>query len=320
MTDLPAPLIAADVDLRSYKFMPLHVARLRDSDLAAVPDGEVFRAAVLSWCVAWHQVPAGSLPDDDAMLARLIGYGRDVKSWRKLRTAGALHGYVLCSDGRLYHPVVCEAAQDAWKERRRYQKAADARWKRDAQDDATHGATHDPIAPCDASSSAAQSHVQETGTVQGKHSTEKSEGEGAPSAPPPPQGLALIAEDQPDILPATLDRTPEGAIVKAWNAMASGRAIHAVAKLTPARRLALRARMREAGPEGIAAAMAKVAESNWCQGQNDRGWRADFDWFVSERGFTRITEGKFDNSTFTNGAAPDWDAFDRELAQRMGQA
>jgi hypothetical protein len=95
--------------------MPLDVVRLRDSDLAAIKDAEVFRAAVLSWCAAWHQTPAGSLPDDDAVLARLLGYGRDIKGWMKLRLAGALRGYVKCSDGRLYHPVVAEKAVEAWE-------------------------------------------------------------------------------------------------------------------------------------------------------------------------------------------------------------
>jgi len=72
----PEPLTSKDVDLRDFAFMPLDVLRLRDSDLASVEDAEVFRCAVLSWCVSWHQVPAASLPDDDAVLARLLGFGR----------------------------------------------------------------------------------------------------------------------------------------------------------------------------------------------------------------------------------------------------
>lgn len=112
---LPPPLVPAEVDLRDYPAMMLDVARLRDSELATHPDGELFRANVLSWCVAWHQLPAASLPDDDATLARLLGYGRDLRTWRKVRAAGGLRGWVKCSDGRLYHPVVAEKALDAWK-------------------------------------------------------------------------------------------------------------------------------------------------------------------------------------------------------------
>lgn len=110
-----APLTPPECDLRDFPYMPLDVVRLRDSDIAAMPDPEAFRAAVVSWCVAWHQSPAGSLPDDDAVLCRLLGYGRDLKAWQRLRAAGALHGYVKCSDGRLYHPVVAEKATAAWR-------------------------------------------------------------------------------------------------------------------------------------------------------------------------------------------------------------
>jgi hypothetical protein len=107
---LPAPLTPPDCDLRDFDHMPLMVVQLRDSDMAATPDAEVFRAAVLAWCVAWHQMPAASLPDDDRAIARLIGMGRDVAGFAALRAAGALRGFVKCSDGRLYHSVIAERA------------------------------------------------------------------------------------------------------------------------------------------------------------------------------------------------------------------
>lgn len=116
---LPAPLTPADCDLRDFAdYMPLEVAKLRDSDMAATPDAEVFRAAVLSWCVAWHQVPAASLPDDDAAIARLIGMGRDVAGMAALRASGALRGFVKCTDGRLYHPLIAERAINAMEAKR----------------------------------------------------------------------------------------------------------------------------------------------------------------------------------------------------------
>lgn len=129
MTDfdkLPAPLTPPDCDLRDFAFMPLDVARLRDSDLAIQVGAEEFRAAVLLWCAAWHQVPAASLPDDDKALAALAGYGRVVAEWRKHRE-GALYGWVKCDDGRLYHPVVAEKARDAWqaKHKHAYDKLTD---------------------------------------------------------------------------------------------------------------------------------------------------------------------------------------------------
>lgn len=116
MSDLPEPPIPADVDLQDFAFMPLHVARLRDSDLAATEDPETCWYAVLLWAASWHQIPAGSLPDNDAALMRLVGLGRDARTWRKHR-AGALRGFTLCSDGRLYHAVVVENAKEAWSQK-----------------------------------------------------------------------------------------------------------------------------------------------------------------------------------------------------------
>ena len=113
LSALPEPLTPADCELRDFPFMPLDVVRLRDSDLAVKADADEFRCAVLLWCASWHQIPAASLPDDDKALAQYAGYGRVVKEWMKVRD-GALRGWVKCSDGRLYHEVVAEKANDAW--------------------------------------------------------------------------------------------------------------------------------------------------------------------------------------------------------------
>jgi hypothetical protein len=91
--------------------MPLEVARLRDSDIASVANPEVFRCAVMLWCAAWHQVPAGSLPKDDATLARMAGLGRDLRTWKRLRVE-VMRGFHEFSDGRLYHRVICEKVID----------------------------------------------------------------------------------------------------------------------------------------------------------------------------------------------------------------
>ena len=122
----PAPLIPAEVDLRDFPYMPLDVQRLRDCRMALVTSGDGFRAAVLLWCAAWHQVPCASLPDDDVELAHLAGFGRFIREFQALK-AEALHGFVRCADGRWYHPVIAEKARDAWaaKERHAHEKMVD---------------------------------------------------------------------------------------------------------------------------------------------------------------------------------------------------
>lgn len=116
MTELPAPLTPADCDLRDFSYMPLEVARLRDSALVSSVTPECCFAAVLIWCASWHQIPAASVPDDDKWLADKAGYmslGRINTKWKKVRE-GALHGFIKCSDGRLYHATVAEKALEAW--------------------------------------------------------------------------------------------------------------------------------------------------------------------------------------------------------------
>lgn len=113
------PLTPEDCDLRAYPTMPLDVRRLRDSGMASHDDPEAFRAALLLWCASWHQVPAASLPNDDRELAKLAGFGRELSRWRDMKEA-AMHGFVLCSDGRNYHRVVAEFALISWEKRKKF--------------------------------------------------------------------------------------------------------------------------------------------------------------------------------------------------------
>ena len=115
---LPAPLSPPDCDLRGYIFMPLFGHRLFSSSFNDQASDAEFRTAVRLWWAAWQQCPAGSLPDDDAALARMADFGRNVKGWRRVRE-NALHGFQLCNDGRLYHPLLCAEAQDAFERRRK---------------------------------------------------------------------------------------------------------------------------------------------------------------------------------------------------------
>src|SRR4051812_27243663 len=93
------PLVPPWVDLRDFDDMPLAVKRLRDSKFTAKVKPEEFRSGVLLWCAAWHQVPAGSLPDNDEELAQLAGYGYAIKEWKRVKQ-GALYGWQPATDGR----------------------------------------------------------------------------------------------------------------------------------------------------------------------------------------------------------------------------
>lgn len=112
MNELPEPLVPADVDLRDFPGMWIDVDRLLKSDTWVLGTGDERSAAFTLWAQSWHQVPAGSLPDDNRMLEHLSMS----KRWKAVREH-ALRGWVRCNDGRLYHPTVCEKALEAWIEK-----------------------------------------------------------------------------------------------------------------------------------------------------------------------------------------------------------
>lgn len=129
MKENPEPPLPPEVDLRDFPYMPLHIARLFNSEFHAKANDSEWRAGLTLWLKAF-QLPGTGLPDDDVALARLAEYGRDVKAWRKVK-AMALRGWEKCSDGRWYHPVVAEVAQQAWlrkvAQRDRTEKARNTR-------------------------------------------------------------------------------------------------------------------------------------------------------------------------------------------------
>lgn len=119
MSDLPEPLTPLDCDLRGLQFMPLYGDRLFTSEtwLSARAEAKVAMQQ-LWWRSYAHEVPAASLPDNDALLASYAGYGVAVAQWRKIK-GEAMRGWVQCSDGRLYHPFVAQLALEAWEGRKR---------------------------------------------------------------------------------------------------------------------------------------------------------------------------------------------------------
>lgn len=123
---MPEPLVPSEINLRGLPWMRLDTVRLLDSDLFALSTGDEFKAAVALWCKAWSQSPAGSLPNDDRVLAHLSGAGA---KWKRVR-AMAMRGWIEADDGRLYHPVVAEQVLLAWDERQEFRGRLDAQNKR----------------------------------------------------------------------------------------------------------------------------------------------------------------------------------------------
>lgn len=122
---LPDPLVDSDVDCRGLPFMPLETTKLRESELVAISSGDEFKAAVLLWAKSWSEIPAGSLPDDDRILMKASGYFG--AHFQRIKY-GALRGWIKCSDGRFYHPLICDLAENASNRRKKRSAAANSRW------------------------------------------------------------------------------------------------------------------------------------------------------------------------------------------------
>lgn len=109
----PDPFVPPDVDLRNYSWMPLHGDTLLDSDTWLECEAEEKVAALTLWWKAWHQLPAGSLPNNDKLLSAFAGYGVAVKQWISVKP-NAMRNWVLCSDGRYYHRFLAKRVAESW--------------------------------------------------------------------------------------------------------------------------------------------------------------------------------------------------------------
>jgi hypothetical protein len=56
--------------------------------------------------------------------------------------------------------------------------------------------------------------------------------------------------------------------------------------------------------EHFAEAIDKIAESNFCLGHNDRGWKARFDWLLRPETVAKVMEGNYANKQVTPPPAP----------------
>jgi uncharacterized protein YdaU (DUF1376 family) len=334
LSNLPTPPIPGDLDVSHLNNFMLDTRRLLTSELVARANGDEFKAAVLLWCHAWQQVPAASLPDNDVVLASFAGFGRNLNGWQRVR-AMALHGFIKCSDGRLYHKTLADEAKRASVRHASYAAArkADAdrlkRWRDKRQKASEKAGEIDGESIADTSPQIECETVGETRfeTVgetrfetrfetrmkRVRDETRRDDKEitrrGGANAP----SLSLIVAES--------DCRNEGAAIQAWNEMADETGVSRVQLLTQRRRPKLRARLAQSGGiTGWTSLLEKIKGSKFLRGQNDRGWKVTFDFAINEAGFTKILEGNYDDSKFgmANSSGEALQVFDK-LRRRASQ-
>jgi hypothetical protein len=85
-------------------------------------------------------------------------------------------------------------------------------------------------------------------------------------------------------------------VLEAWNDLA-GRLGLSKARMTDDRRKRLRAAIRRYSLEDFGMALGAIERSQFCLGENPRGWRADFDFLLQPKSFIRLIEGSYDGQS-----------------------
>lgn len=68
-----------------------------------------------------------------------------------------------------------------------------------------------------------------------------------------------------------------------------------VIKVTDKRQRAVKARLSDDGLDTLLQVFDRANQSAFLTGNNDRGWKADFDWLINQTNMAKVLEGKYDN-------------------------
>lgn len=102
-TPLQAPY-PPETRAKGWRF-ELDLEQIEQSDTWALASSDLRPWLLMLWSVSWKQLPCGSLPNDDAIIAARIGM--KPATFKKAREV-LLRGWWCADDGRLYHPTVTQ--------------------------------------------------------------------------------------------------------------------------------------------------------------------------------------------------------------------
>lgn len=213
-----------------------------------------------------HYWRAGSLPNNDVALAQIARL--QLRAWKAHRETIAAFFQVSASHWK-HKRIDAERKRSAEVKERyveRAQKGAAKRWSKDA-------------------SSIPSSNASSIPKECNRHGNSHLQGSNEPIAS---TDVDVSAE------PPDAPLTPEE-ILEAWQVRMVPQGFPPVRKMTAQRTRQLRARLRDSTFDEWQQAMAALERSAFCRGENDRGWRADFDFLLQPKSFTGLLEGKYDH-------------------------
>lgn len=229
-------------------------------DLTAAQHG----AYLLLLMTAWRTKDNG-LPDDDARLARWACMDR--RTWLKNKTI--IMSFWCKIDGM-------------WHQKRLDDERKRAEYVRDCQVQAGRA-----------------SALKRKKARSTRDTTEQP----TPLQPPSTSPSTISSSNEEDNTPLPPKTKVEESIdvyliteaVNLYNDLAEKIKIPKVQKLSSARRTRLKKRLEDSGGlEGWKEALKKLESIPAMRGENDRGWKADFDFLTNESSFIKLMEGKYD--------------------------
>lgn len=94
-----------------------------------------------------------------------------------------------------------------------------------------------------------------------------------------------------------------------------------VKKITSQRKSAINARVKDYGLNKIGEVFQTVSRNEFLNGNNDRGWTADFDWVMNPNNFIKILEGKYNGKAKKSNSGSSKvqysDDFKKRIADRL---
>lgn len=112
-------------------------------------------------------------------------------------------------------------------------------------------------------------------------------------------------EDKNTTPPTPSPEIPYEEIAKAYNDTCT--LMPKANRITAARRRAMNARWRDYGKgelQPFISLFRRASQSAFLNGENDRGWYADFDWLLNESNLTKVLEGKYDRAIRASPGKP----------------
>lgn len=213
----------------------------------------------------------GPPPNDDAVLAQIVRMS--LPAWRKAKAS--LIGFFEAKDGQLFHKRVEKERQRAeaiTDERRKAGKiGATRRWQAARQTDGKRiaNAIDLPLA-----------NAQQND---------------APSPSPSHGSNEPVASSNEDVSADAARPLTKKEVLDAWHERMVPLGFPRIAKMTNDRERKLNARLKDSTLDEWLRAFAALERSAFCRGENDRGWRADFDFLLQPKSFTKLLEGAYDH-------------------------